>query len=75
MRIYEDIDLATNEWWCGAQDTMDAIIDAGKVDAFESLLNEITPADGWCETTINDLLRFDDDFIFEQLGMSSAIED
>ena len=69
MTIKTDIDLATNEWWCGAQDTMNAIIDAGKVDEFEQLLNEITPADGWDETAINDLLWVSDHWVYSQLGM------
>ena len=54
--------------WSGALDTLETIIENGKLQELMSLLEELYP-EPVDITTINDLLWFDDDFIFEQLGI------
>jgi len=54
--------------WSGALDTLETIIENGKMQELMSLLGELYP-EPVDITTINDLLWFDDDFIFEQLSI------
>lgn len=42
----------------------------GKAAELESLLIETEPADGYNETTINDILWFESDWLFEMLGIN-----
>ena len=56
--------------WSGAIQTKEQIIEAGKAEAFESMIEELYP-DGLTDTALNDLLWFESDWIFESLGMTS----
>lgn len=69
----ENTSLAGFETWSGATDTKNTIIEHGKIDEFDNLIEELYP-DGLSETTLNDLLRFDSDFIFESLGIKDEDE-
>jgi len=60
------------ELWSGATDTWETIAEENKLQELMDLLAELYP-EPVDITTINDLLWFDDDFIFEHLGME--IED
>lgn len=62
------IDFGT---WSGATDTKQAIVNAGKVDEFDSLIGELYP-DGLSETQLNDILWFESDWCFEMLGISEG---
>ena len=54
--------------WSGAVETYDRIEREGKLDDLEMLLEECYP-EGITMTQINDILWFDDEWIYEQLGM------
>ena len=68
MTIKNEIGLRDFEAWSGAIDTKDVILDNGKEDMFEELINELYP-EGLSETELNDLLWFDDEWLYEQLGI------
>ena len=59
--------------WSGALDTLETIIENGKLQELMSLLEELYP-EPVDITTINDLLWFDDDFILEQLSIEPEDE-
>lgn len=56
------------ELWSGALDTLETVTQKDKLQDLMSLLEEIYPEPVGI-MTVNDLLWFDDEFIFEQLGM------
>lgn len=60
--------------WSGAIDTYNTILEAGKKEEFESLIEELYP-DGIEEVTLNDILWFEPDFILESLGLSEEEEE
>lgn len=68
------IDLSDYRAWSGAKDTWQKIQDEDKVDEFEQLMEECYP-DGLTETELNDILWFDSDWVFEQLGIKDEDED
>ena len=51
-----------------ARDLWDEIQNKGKLEAFEMILDDMYP-DGLSDTGLNDLLRFDDDWIRDVLEM------
>ena len=71
---FEDLQ---SQCWSGALDTLKTIAENDMEDAFMSFLaydmgyEDNTPT----LTEINDLLWFDDDFIFETLGITDEEED
>jgi len=72
--INENMNLVDFDAWSGAVETKQAIIDAGKAEDFDSLIEELYP-DGLTETQLNDILWFDEDWIFENLGMNEEEEE
>lgn len=68
MRIYKDFEADSFEAWAGAVDTLDIILNEGKGEELEQLLDEIFP-DGASETEVNDLLWFDYAQVFNWLGI------
>lgn len=70
MKIIYELDLNSFEAWSGGQDTLDKIIENGLVNTFEAMLEECYP-DGMTETQLNDLLRFDSEWIYETLGLET----
>lgn len=74
MRIYKDFEADSFEAWSGAVGTLDKILDEGKGEELEELLDEIFP-DGAEETEVNDLLWFDADYVFEMLGIADEDEE
>ena len=60
--------------WSGAINTQNRIIEAGKVDEFDSMIEELYP-DGIDETQLNDLLWFESDWIYETWGISEEDEE
>lgn len=70
MKVSYELDLNTFEAWSGGKDTLDRIRQEGKVKECESLLEDLLcGAEEVTETTINDILWFEDDFLFENLGI------
>ena len=74
MKVYREITIADFEAWAGAVVTRERIIEAGKEDEFDTLIEELYP-DGIDETGLNDILWFDDEWIFEALGITDEDED
>lgn len=74
MKLFRGETIADFKAWSGAVDTQNRIIEENKENEFDQLIEEIYP-DGLDETQLNDLLWFDDEWIFEQLGMSEELEE
>jgi serine protease inhibitor len=68
MKLYSETKLVDFQAWSGAIDTKNTIIDHDKAEEFDDLIDEIYP-DGLSETQLNDILWFDDEWIFETLGI------
>ena len=69
MRIVnENLSITDFETWSGATHTKQVIIDNDKENEFDNLIEELYP-EGLTDTTLNDLLWHDSDWVFEQLGI------
>ena len=68
MKIYSEISLENFEAWSGAVDTLNRVIDEGKTAELEAILEDLYP-DGMDETQLNDILWFEEDWVFEVLGI------
>ena len=58
--------------WSGAVDTLNSIIEANKEDEFMDLLEQVFDSEFGeipDETSVNDFIWFESDFIFEHLGL------
>lgn len=71
MKIFREISVEDFEGWSGANDTIEVIEKAGKVDEFDNLIEELYP-DGLSATSLNDLLRFDYEWIYETLEITKS---
>ena len=74
MKIISEIGIADFNAWSGAVETKEAIVNAGKCDEFDALIEECYP-EGLTDTRLNDILWFQDDWIFEALGISDDDEE
>lgn len=69
MKVYQEISaLHEFEAWSGAIDTQEKIITAGKADEFMQLIEEMYP-EGISDTGLNDLLWFEEKWIFSMLNI------
>ena len=68
MKVYEDINLKDFESWSGATETKNIIIQAGKEEDFEELIEELCP-NGVSATQLSDTLCFEDEWINRCLGI------
>ncbi len=68
MRILNDLTLENFVAWGGAEDTKETILDNGKEEDFDLLIEELYP-DGITETQLNDILRFESEWIFKNLNI------
>ena len=68
MKIYEELNLSEVNTWAGASKVKNTIINAGLEEEFNNLIDELYP-EGLSITKLNDLLRFDYEYIFECLGI------
>ena len=68
MKVYSEINLRDFKAWSGAIQTKNKIIEAEKEEEFEEYINECFP-NGIDETTLNDILWFDNERIYEILGI------
>ena len=76
MRIAREFnfhDLEDNCWCC--EEVLDAVYNANKEDALMDLLEEVFNADVPTLTEVNDLLRFDSDWVLETLGIEEEEDD
>lgn len=74
MKVYSEISLYQHDAWSGAKGTKQTILDAGKEDEFDALIEELYP-DGIDETQLNDILWFETDWLFESLGITEDDEE
>ena len=68
MKINYDLSLSQFEAWSGAVRTKNIIMENHLEIEFENLINELYP-DGIDATTLNDILWFEDQWIFEALNI------
>lgn len=66
--INENNSILNFDAWSGAVSTKEDIIQAGLVDEFDALIEELYP-DGISETQLNDILWHDSDWVYETLGI------
>ena len=70
MKTYnENTTLRDFDAWSGAKDTKETIINEGKENEFDQLIEELYP-EGLSETQLNDILWFETDWIYENLGIT-----
>ena len=73
MKIMNDnVTLENFNTWGGAIETKDTILAYGKGDEFEQLVEELYP-DGLTDRALNDLLWFEDEWLFENLGIKKEM--
>lgn len=70
MKVFIDMKLENFDAWSGAVETKETILDNDMGEAFEDLVNELYP-EGLSSTELNDLLLFEEEWIFKQLGIES----
>ena len=70
FQIHQEKGIRDFQPWSGAKDTWKHIIEQGKADEFDDLIEELYP-DGIDETKLNDLLWFDANWIYQTLGMKN----
>lgn len=68
MIIKQEIALEEFDGWCGARETIDTVYNAGMIDELEAFFESEYP-EGITETELNDILRFESDWVFEMLGI------
>ena len=69
MEVIREVTRAHElEPWAGAKATWEKIVEEGKVNEFFALIEELYPA-GIREVELNDILWFDNDWLYESLGV------
>lgn len=74
MKVTTETTLVNFQTWSGATDTKNTIIENCKSEDFDSLIEEFYP-DGLTDTQLNDILWFESDWIYEQLGIKEEDEE
>lgn len=69
MEYKQYFDVSIFPWWSGAVDTIDEIRKARKMDDLQGFLETYYMGKIPTMTEINDLLWFNDEFVFKSLGM------
>ena len=68
MKITSEMSLKNFKAWSGAKNTLNKLIELDKCDELEFILDDLYP-NGLTETELNDILWFDDEWIYETLGI------
>ena len=68
MKITSEMSLKNFKAWSGAKDTLNKLIELDKCDELEFILDDLYP-DGLSDTQLNDILWFEDEGIYETLGI------
>jgi hypothetical protein len=69
MKIYiENITLLMFDAWSGAVDTKETILKHNKGDDFDYLIEDLYP-EGLSETNLNDILWFEEEWLYEMLDI------
>lgn len=77
MYVRDDIDVKrADNFWSGAVDTINRIYEEGKLDEWETFIENYYADIGETPTIteLNDLLWFESDWIYEELGISDEKE-
>ena len=69
MKITSEMSLKNFKAWSGAKDTLNKLIELDKCDELEFILDDLYP-DGLTDTQLNDILWFDDEWVYETLGIA-----
>lgn len=69
MEYKKDFSVDTFEFWSGARDTIKDIENAGLMDKLQTMIETAFDGEIPTETQINDMVWFDRDFIYENLGL------
>ena len=72
--INDNMTLERFQAWSEAVETKETILNHHKAEAFDQLIEELYP-DGIDETQLNDPLWFEEDWLFEVLGIETEEED
>ena len=68
MKISREMNLRNFEAWSGAKNTLNKLIELDKCEELEAILEDIYP-EGMDATQLNDILWFEDEWIYETLGI------
>ena len=68
MKITSEMSLKNFKAWSGAKDTLNKLIELDKCEDLEFILDDLYP-DGLTDTQLNDILWFEDEWIYETLGI------
>ena len=68
MKITREMNLRNFKAWSGAKNTLNELIELGKCEELEEVLEDLYP-EGMTETQLNDILWFDVEWIYETLGI------
>ena len=68
MKITSEMSLKNFKAWEGGKVTLNKLIELDKCDDLEFILDDLYP-DGLTDTQLNDILWFDDEWIYETLGI------
>jgi hypothetical protein len=68
MKITVETSLENFDAWSGAKDTLKRLIELDLCEDAEFMIDEIYP-DGLTDTQLNDILRFESDWLFDALGV------
>ena len=74
MKIYNETSISDFEAWSGAVETQDKIINENKENDFDNMIEDLYP-DGLSEAELNDFLWFEEDWIYEMLGIEDEEQD
>ena len=74
MKIISETTLKNFRAWAGAVETQEKIIDAGKADEFDRMIEDLYP-EGLTATQLNDILWFEEEWVYETLGISTDDEE
>lgn len=70
MTIISEIPLRNFQFWSGGKDRAEKCTDE-QLDEIESMMEDITPENGWTETEVNDFFWLEFDTIANWLGYKS----
>ena len=74
MKVVSELKLVNFDAWSGAVEAKQRIIEEGKSQEFDALIEELYP-DGLTDTQLNDILWFGGYWVFETLGIEDEDED
>ena len=74
MKIISETSISKFNSWSGAKNTQDRIVEEGKENEFDAMIEELYP-DGLTDTELNDMLWFEEEWIYETLGITDDEEE